>query len=167
VAELPVVVVDERPNAALAEAAHRAGASLYLSLPLERTLLSERLLAWAARRRWVRYGARLRVEATERPERRELSDSLSRGGLCLFTGRELRAGQRERYRLALPRPLGAIEVDGIVTSRVPVAGSAAVRAGVRFVRFAADAEPRWIRLIRALDARERAARSPLLRSTPP
>ncbi len=158
VAELPVVVVDDRPNAALAEVAHRAGASLYLSLPLDRDTLSERLRSWGERRRWVRYGARLRVDTPARAERSEFSDSLSRGGLCLFTNRDLRAGEQELYRLALPGPLGAIEVEGVVTSRNPVAGSAAVRAGVRFVRFDADAESRWIRLIRALAAHERAAR---------
>jgi CheY-like chemotaxis protein len=151
VAELPIVLVDERPNPALAEAARRAGASRYLCLPLDAETLARTLKAMGARRRWVRYAVRMRVLAPLGDG--ELSDSLSRGGMCLLTPRELGTGERERYRLELPRPLGTIDVEGMVTSRLPMVGTALLRAGIRFVRFAHDAEPRWIRLIRALDER--------------
>lgn len=157
VERLPVVLLDESENRANARAAIVAGASAYLWKPFTWQQTGDTLIDLVehpSQRRFTRYKIRLamRVEhpggvSTER------SESVARGGMSVRTTRDPAVGSIERYRIRMPSPLEPVEVEGLVVTRVTIPGKASVISGIRFMRFGAGSESRWIRLIEALEKR--------------
>ncbi len=154
---LPIVLLDETENRSNARAAILAGAAAYLWKPFAWEEAGETLLEMIeqpSQRRFTRYGIRLSMRVEHRAGvSTERTESVARGGIALRTMRDPAPGTVERYRIQMPSPLRPVEVEGVVVTRVTIPGKASVTAGVRFVRFGPDSEPRWIRLIEALQKR--------------
>ncbi|MCP4003524.1 MAG: response regulator [bacterium] len=155
--QLPIVLLEERSRSASQVAAQAAGASAYLPGPFEWDgviATFDNMLDNSSERRFSRFPARFRVRTHERDlDWDDLTESVARGGLTLRTRREIELGRDEHYRIALPKPLGEIDVVGRVVSRVNLPGFASVLAGVRLLHFHGDGEVRWIRVIEYLAAR--------------
>jgi CheY-like chemotaxis protein len=136
---LPVVLIDDRDNDHNRAVGESVRASAYLIKPLEWREVGEvllDLLDHTNRRRFRRFPARLPLEIESGASGpRELTDDVSRLGLGIGTRRDLYPGAVERYRIALPHPHKAVELEGEVRHRVPVAGQATGRAGIRIRRF--------------------------------
>ena len=105
--QLPIVLVDERPNRRTRESAHEAGAVAYLPKPLVWKSVGSaliELLEQPRRRRFVRYPARLSIRASEisEAEPADMTSSISRGGISIASRRDLQPGRVERFCIGLP-----------------------------------------------------------------
>jgi CheY-like chemotaxis protein len=151
--EVPVVLVDDRLRAERREAARQAGAAGYLVRPLDVRKIAngfDQLVRRPRRRRFTRYGQRL---AVHRPEGSApwVTADVGRGGMFLWTEGGATMDPVERFRIALPLAGEAIDVEAEIVHRRSVPGTVRQGAGLRFRRFARDAESRWIAFLRSLD----------------
>jgi CheY-like chemotaxis protein len=154
---LPIVLLDEHENRANAKAAIVAGAAAYLSKPFEWDEAGELMLdliKHPSQRRFTRYAARLPVRVVHGTgTTTERTESIARGGIALRTRRDPAIGTVERFRIRLPDPLQPVDAEGVVVTRITLPGQASLITGIRFLRFGEGSEPRWIRLVEALERR--------------
>ncbi|HBZ72689.1 MAG TPA: hypothetical protein DEP35_24325 [Deltaproteobacteria bacterium] len=151
--EVPVVLVDDRLRPERREASRQAGAAGYLVRPLEVPKIAggiSNLVRRPKRRRFRRYPERLSVRNLG-GESAFLTGDVGRGGMFLWTDRELPFENLERYAIALPVVGESLGVEAEVVHRCSVPGSGRRGAGLRFHSFHADGEARWIRYLRSLE----------------
>jgi len=151
--EVPVVLVDDRLRPERRVAARKAGAAGYLVRPIEVAKIAAgiaNLVRQPKRRRYKRYPERLSVR-NARGETAFLTGDVGRGGMFLWTDRELPFENLERYSIALPVVGESLGVEAEVVHRCSVPGSGRRGAGLRFHSFDADGEARWIRYLRSLE----------------
>ena len=151
--EVPVVLVDDRLRPERREASRRAGAAGYLVGPIEVAKIAAgiaSLVRQPKRRRFKRYPERLSVR-NARGEASFLTGDVGRGGMFLWTDRELPLESLERYSITLPVIGESLGVEAEVMHRCSVPGSGRRGAGLRFHGFDADGEARWIRYLRSLE----------------
>ncbi len=154
VENLPVVLIDDRPNKSRRDAARNVGATAYFRKPLHWSDMGEDLMELVERstvRRFERFEVRLPVHAnTADGQAIETLDEAARGGIRIRSQREVFPGAVERYEIVLPAPLEPVTIEGQVASRETCPGSSTLIIGVKILRFLEDAEPRWIRFIEGL-----------------
>jgi len=151
--EIPVVLVDDRARPERREAAKRAGAAGYLVRPIEIPRIAQGLGDLARRprrRRFTRYPSRLAVRPATNGQSL-VTEDVARGGMFVWSERDLPIGHVDRYQITLPTPGGVIEVEAQALYRRTVPGSARSGAGLRFFAFAGDGESRWIAWLKAGD----------------
>lgn len=152
--ELPVVLLDDRPNPKNQSAAETLRAAAYLAKPPRWRDLGEWLsgrLEQMSRRRFDRYPTRITAEVTlGEGAARDLVHTVSRGGFGLRSRRPLAPRTLSTYRLALPLPHKPVQVQGEVIHCDPTPGRATLHAGIRIHRFLHQGEVRWVRLIESL-----------------
>jgi CheY-like chemotaxis protein len=154
IAELPVLLLDERPNLSSREIAERVGAAGYLAKPTNWGDLAESVLdlidGWA-RRRFDRFPLRLKVEIDGAPAPAlHLTQTIGRGGVQIRTTQDVVPGSTNVFRIHLPGALGTVRVEGAVVYRLSHPGGTRIELGIRFLRFAEADESRWIGLIESL-----------------
>lgn len=155
VEEIPVVLVDDRARPERREAAKRAGAAGYLVRPIDVPRIARGLGDLARkprRRRFTRYPSRLSVRPVGGGQT-FVTEDVARGGMFVWTDRELEIGRVDRYQITLPAPGGVIEVDAQALYHRSVPGSARSGSGLRFHSFVGEAETRWIAFLKAHHAR--------------
>jgi two-component system chemotaxis response regulator CheY len=151
--EVPVVLVDDRMRPERRAAARQAGAAGYLVRPIEVAKIAAgiaSLVRQPKRRRFKRYPERLSVRDV-RGETSFLTGDVGRGGMFLWTDRELPLENLERYAITLPVVGESLGVEAEVVHRSSVPGSGRRGAGLRFHSFDSDGEVRWIRYLRSLE----------------
>jgi two-component system chemotaxis response regulator CheY len=151
--EVPVVLVDDRLRPERREASRKAGAAGYLVRPIEIAKIAggiANLVRQPKRRRFKRYPERLSVR-NSRGETAFLTGDVGRGGMFLWTDRELPFDHLERYSIALPVVGESLGVEAEVVHRCSVPGSGRRGAGLRFHNFDEGGEARWIRYLRSLE----------------
>jgi two-component system chemotaxis response regulator CheY len=156
--DLPVVLFDERPSEHRRSGARAAGASGYLSGPLDAARLASALAHLAGerkRRRFARFERALSVSwpGCETPA---VTTEVGRGG-CQLRG-SLPTPARGRFALHLPETGKTLHVEAEVMYRLgeltpgPNAGD-----GLRFCGFDDGDEPAWIEYLAQLEQRSRAS----------
>ncbi|MEE8558850.1 MAG: response regulator [Myxococcota bacterium] len=154
IAELPILLLDDRPNSASRRAAESVGAAGYIAKPphwddVAETLLD--LLAGWDKRRFDRFPIRLRVELEDSSQAAPtLTDSVGRGGIYILSAWDTNPGSIDRYRITLPGRIGSIRVEGIIAYRLDTVGRTRIGLGIRFLRFPDKDELRWISMIETL-----------------
>lgn len=156
--DLPVVLFDERPSEHRRSAARSAGASGYLSGPLDAARLASALAHLASERRRRRFGRFERALSVSWPgcENPAVTTEVGRGG-CLLRGATA-APARGRFALHLPETGKTLHVEAEVMYRLgelkpgPNAGD-----GLRFCGFDDGDEPAWIEFLAQLEQRVRAS----------
>ena len=151
--EVPVVLVDDRLRPERRVASRKAGAAGYLVRPIEVAKIAAgiaSLVRQPKRRRFTRYPERLSVR-NAKGETAFLTGDVGRGGMFLWTDRELPFENLERYSITLPVIGESLGVQAEVVHRCSVPGSGRRGAGLRFHGFDADGEARWIRYLRSLE----------------
>jgi hypothetical protein len=103
------------------------------------------------RRRFTRYPGRLAVRQSGSGQS-FVTDDVARGGMFVWSERELVLGQVEQYQITLPQGDGVVEVEAQALYRRTLPGAGRFGTGLRFFSFAGDGEARWIRWLRASDA---------------
>jgi two-component system chemotaxis response regulator CheY len=155
--DLPVVLFDERPSEHRRNGARTAGASGYLSGPLDAARLASALAHLATerrRRRFARFERALSVSwsGCKTPA---VTTEVGRGG-CLLRG-ALPAPARDRFALHLPETGKTLRVEAELMYRLgeltpgPNGGD-----GLRFCGFDDGDEVAWIESLPLLAARTRA-----------
>ena len=158
VLDLPVVLFDERPSEHRRGSARAAGASGYLSGPLDAARLASALAHLASERRRRRFTRFERALSVSWPgcETPAVTTEVGRGG-CLLRG-STAAPQRGRFALHLPETGKTLHVEAQVVYRLgelkagPNAGD-----GLRFCGFDDGDEPAWIEFLARLEQRARAS----------
>lgn len=151
--EVPVVLVDDRLRPERREASRLAGAAGYIVRPIEVQKIAPglaNLVRQPKRRRFKRYRERLSVKNAS-GEASFLTGDVGRGGMFLWSERELALQSLERYSIALPALGHALDVEACVIHRCSVPGSGKRGAGLRFHGFSSGAEARWIQYLRSLE----------------
>ncbi|HYB13736.1 MAG TPA: response regulator [Myxococcota bacterium] len=151
--EVPVILVDDRMRPERREASRKAGAAGYLVRPIEVSKIAagiSSLVRQPKRRRFKRYPERLSVRHVG-GESAFLTGDVGRGGMFLWTDRELPFENLERYSITLPVIGESLGVKAEVVHRCSVPGSGRRGAGLRFHGFDTDGEARWIRYLRSLE----------------
>jgi len=147
---IPVIVVDRTQHAARRAAAKRIGAAGYIAGQLQIAKIAERLtrmLDAPARRRFTRYTRRLELRLGGSAA---TATELSRAGLLVATAAALPSGSLLRCELALSDTGRAVEVEAEVLYRLEAGGSGRGGVGLRFDRFGADGEGRYLEFLREL-----------------
>jgi CheY-like chemotaxis protein len=155
--DLPVVLFDERPSDHRRNGARSAGASGYLSGPLDAARLASALAHLAGERRRRRFARFERALAVSWPgsQTPAVTTEIGRGG-CLLRG-ALPAPARGRFALHLPESGRTLHVEANVIYRLgeltpgPSAGD-----GLRFCGFDDGDEAAWIEYLAQLAQRSRA-----------
>jgi two-component system chemotaxis response regulator CheY len=156
VLDLPVVLLDERPNDARRAAAKAAGASGYFAGLADASRLASALAQLASERRRRRFARFERALAVSWPGCRTPAITTEIGRLgCRLRG-EIDAPERARFALHLPETSRTLRVDAEVLYRV-TGGWSPSGVGVRFAGFEASAEPEWIAYLSEADRRAAAA----------
>ena len=154
--DLPVVLFDERPSEHRRSGARAAGASGYLSGPLDAARLASALAHLASERRRRRFARFERALSVSWPgcETPAVTTEVGRGG-CLLRG-SCRRPPRGRFALHLPETGRTLHVEAEVLYRLgeltpgPNAGD-----GLRFCGFDDGDEPAWIEYLAQLEQRSR------------
>ncbi len=157
VLDLPVVLFDERPSEHRRSAAKAAGASGYLSGPIDAARLASALAHLASERRRRRFARFERAVSVSWPECESpaVTTEIGRGG-CLVRGAS-QAPARGRFALHLPETGKTLHVEADVMYRLdelrsgPSAGD-----GLRFCGFDDGDEASWIEYLATLELRARA-----------
>jgi len=157
VLDLPVVLFDERPSDHRRNAAKAAGASGYLSGPLDAARLASALAHLASERRRRRFARFERALSVSWPgcDAPAITTEIGRGG-CLVRGSS-EAPARGRFALHLPETGRTLHVEADVVYRLgestpgPSAGD-----GLQFCGFDDGDEPAWIEYLAGLEQRSRA-----------
>jgi two-component system chemotaxis response regulator CheY len=155
--DLPVVLFDERPSEHRRGAARAAGASGYLSGPLDAARLASALAHLASERRRRRFARFERALSVSWPgcTSPAVTTEVGRGG-CLLRGPEPTPA-RARFALHLPETGKTLHAEAEVVYRLgeltpgPNAGD-----GLRFCGFDDGDEPAWIEYLAQLEQRSRA-----------
>jgi len=144
--ELPVALVDDRPREGRRSAARAAGASAYLTGPLDGARIAGALvqLAAADRRRFTRYARALSVSwrGCDEPG---VSATIGRGGMFVKT--QAATPLRTRYAIHLAEAGATLGVDAELSYRLPEAGArpeGPEGVGLRFYGFEVGDEAAWI-----------------------
>ena len=144
--ELPVALLDDRPREGRRNAARAAGASAYLSGPLDGAGIAGALVQLAAqdRRRFTRYERALSVSwpGCEEPG---VSATVGRGGMFVKTPRAVPS--RGRYAIHLAEAGATLAVDAELSYRLPETGArpeGPEGIGLRFCGFEPGGEATWI-----------------------
>jgi two-component system chemotaxis response regulator CheY len=156
--DLPVVLFDERPSEHRRSSARAAGASGYLSGPIDAARLAAALAHLASERRRRRFARFERALSVSWPgcENPAVTTEIGRGG-CLLRG-STAAPARGRFALHLPETGKTLHVEAEVMYRLgelkpgPNAGD-----GLRFCGFDDGDEPAWIDYLAQLEQRLRAS----------
>ncbi len=157
VLDLPVVLFDERPSDHRRSAAKAAGASGYLSGPLDAARLASALAHLASerqRRRFARFDRALSVSwpGCETPA---VTTEVGRGG-CLLHG-ATQAPARGRFALHLPESGRTLHVEADVMYRLdPLTPGSSTGDGLRFCGFDEGEEAVWIEYLAGIEQRARA-----------
>jgi two-component system chemotaxis response regulator CheY len=152
VEELPVVIVDDRPRPDRREAARAAGAAGYLVRPFEVSRIADGLAGLVRRprrRRWTRYRERLAVRGATGDE--AVTGDLGRGGMLIWTEREVALHSVERFTLSLPELARPLPVDAEVMHRTSIPGQGRTGLGLRFNDFPERGEESLIAHLRSLE----------------
>ncbi|MCX5739514.1 MAG: response regulator [Proteobacteria bacterium] len=157
VLDLPVVLFDERPSDHRRSAAKAAGASGYLSGPLDAARLASALAHLASQRRRRRFARFERALSVSWPgcDAPAITTEIGRGGCLVRGSRE--APARGRFALHLPETGRTLHVEAEVVYRLgestpgPSAGD-----GLQFCGFDDGDEPAWIEYLAGLEQRSRA-----------
>ncbi len=152
VEELPVVIVDDRPRPDRREAARAAGAAGYLVRPFEVSRVADGLASLVRRpkrRRWTRYREQLAVRGALGDE--AVTGDLGRGGMLLWTEREIALHTVERFTITLPELDRPLPVDAEVMHRTSVPGQGRTGLGLRFNDFPERGEDSLIAHLRSLE----------------
>ncbi len=156
--DLPVVLFDERPSEHRRSSARSAGASGYLSGPLDGARLASALAHLAVERRRRRFARFERALSISWPgcETPAVTTEVGRGG-CLLLG-SAAAPPRGRFALHLPETSRTLHVEAELMYRLgdltpgPNAGD-----GLRFCGFDDGDEAAWIEYLAQLELRSRAS----------
>lgn len=154
--EMPVVLVDETRRETSREAARRVGAAGYLVHPVEVPRIAmqlEKLVREPRRRRFTRYGRRLPVELSGKPDPCTTT-TLGRGGMFVATDAPLAERTLEPCRIALPELDATIECEAEVLYRRGSVGRSRGGYGVRFHAFEGSGENLLIEYLRTIDHSE-------------
>jgi len=152
VEELPVVIVDDRPRPDRREAARAAGAAGYLVRPFEVSRIADGLASLVRRpkrRRWTRYREQVAVRGAAGDE--AVTGDLGRGGMLLWTEREIALRSVERFTISLPELARPLPVDAEVMHRTSVPGQGRTGLGLRFNDFPERGEESLIAHLRGLE----------------
>jgi CheY-like chemotaxis protein len=157
VLDLPVVLFDERPSDHRRSAAKAAGASGYLSGPLDAARLASALAHLASERRRRRFARFERALSVSWPgcDAPAITTEIGRGGCLVRGSRE--APARGRFALHLPETGRTLHVEAEVVYRLgestpgPSAGD-----GLQFCGFDDGDEPAWIEYLAGLEQGSRA-----------
>ena len=154
IAELPILLLDDRPNSASRRVAESVGAAGYIAKPPHWNDLAETLLdlltGWD-KRRFDRFPIRLRVELEDTPQTAPtLTDSVGRGGMHMLCPWDRNPSSIDRYRITLPGRIGTIRVEGIIAYRIVAVGRTRIGLGIRFLAFPDGDERRWVSIIETL-----------------
>jgi CheY-like chemotaxis protein len=167
VAQLPVVLVDDRMRPSRKEAARQVGAAGYLVRPVRAAAIARglaRMARGARGRRYVRYPCRLAVRFAG-GEEPAFTTAVSRLGMFVRTEEERPGGARhgsERIELALPELSRTLRVDAEPLYRAAPSSALGAGMGLRFLGFPDGSEAEWIAYLRSLSPAGRAldARQP-------
>lgn len=155
--DLPVVLFDERPSNHRRSGARAAGASGYLSGPLDAARLASALAHLASERRRRRFTRFARALSVSWPEcdTPAVTTEVGRGG-CLLRG-ALPAPAHGHFALHLPETGRTLHVEADVTHRLgELAPGPSAGDGLRFCGFDDGDEPAWIEYLARLEQRSRA-----------
>ena len=159
VLDLPVVLFDERPSDHRRSAAKAAGASGYLSGPLDAARLASALAHLANERRRRRFARFERAVSVSWPgcETPAVTTEIGRGG-CLVRGPS-QAPKRGHFALHLPESGRTLHVEAEVMYRLEdgAPGGNTTGDGLRFCAFDEGDEAAWIEYLSALEQRLRAS----------
>ena len=143
--ELPVALVDDRPREGRRSAARAAGASAYLTGPLDGARIAGALMQLAAadRRRFTRFERALSVSWPD-CDAPGISATIGRGGMFVKT--PATTPSRTRYAIHLAEPGSTVSVDAELSYRLPEAAGPEGPEGIglRFCGFEPGDEAAWI-----------------------
>jgi CheY-like chemotaxis protein len=155
--DLPVVLFDERPSDNRRSGAKSAGASGYLSGPLDAARIASALAHLASARRRRRFARFQRALSISWPGcgTPAVTSEVGRGG-CLLRG-ALPAPAHGRFALHLPETARTLHAEADVIYRLgELAPGPSAGDGLRFCGFDDGDEPAWIEYLAQLEQRSRA-----------
>ena len=130
--EIPIILVDEQRNTSRRFAAQRAGATGYLTYPIDVSRIAsqiEKSIKQPKRRRFTRYAQQLAVhiQGASRPSTAVV---IGRGGMMLRTDEDLSVSSIQSCNLLLPATGTRLEFEAEVVYRVRESGHHGI--GLRF-----------------------------------
>lgn len=152
-ARVPVVIVDDRFRQARRETAREAGASGYLTQPLDVGRLAPtltRLVTRPRHRRFTRYARPLAV-CWRGTRDGEVAAVVGRGGMFVRTEHPFPQNACERFEMYLPDFGQGVAVESEIVYRLAGGATSPAGVGIRFRGFPDGGESLWIAWLRSLE----------------